>query len=317
MQTITEEYLYTHRARGGSASTWKAICPDCKNNNLYYTTSNGLAYCFNCGSVYTTGKREYIDEQEKDVPAIREYYKRVQQAYSGYITKEHEQYFNHRGIDKGGIELFQLGFCPTSTLDVYFDPVAKEAGLADYQNNPILAERYIFPYICDGDVIDMRGRASHIDQDPKYKSARGASKSRGAIYPFNWDNAQLLARQKKYLIITEGEIKAAVAHLQGFPCVALPGMMTWREGLRPESDWKLIVIFDSAAKKESQRDIDNAIKRLNERVVNLFVARLPLLGQDKQDLDSFLLHPKGGAQRLEYFIKNAMPFSEYIKLRTF
>lgn len=317
MQTITEDYLRQHRARGGTANTWKSICPDCGNNNLYYTSHNGFAYCFNCGSAFTTSKREYVEEKEKDVKAIRGYYRKIQREYAGYITKEHEQYFERRGIDRGGIELFKLGYCPPSSLEAYFDPVAKEAGLADYQNNPVLSERYIFPYVSDGDVIDMRGRASQVDQDPKYKSARWSSKSRGAVYPFNWDNAQLLARQKKYLVITEGEIKAAVAHLQGFPCVALPGMMSWRDGLRPDSDWKLIVIFDSTAHRESQQDIDIAIRRLNERLINLHVARLPLLGQSKQDIDSFLLHPKGGAQRLEYLISNAVSYKEYSQLRTF
>lgn len=318
VQQIKEEYLVEHRI-SGYGQTFKALCPECGGHNLYTTLNNGIAHCFNC---LTTFKTDFVSqgifvEKELDVNAIRLFYDKLSTEYTGRLGRDHREYLKRRGIEDTGIQSFRLGFCPQETIKDYFEPIAEDAGITDRRHCPVLANRYTIPYLSDDVVIDIRGRAALAEMDPKYKSCKYSSYARGAILPFNWDAAYKIAREKKYLLITEGEIKAIVAHLQGFPCVALPGMTSWRIGLKPELDWKCIFIFDSSQDRQKSREIDRAIRNAAERLLNPFVIRLPLFGEDKMDLDAFLLHPQGGAQKLEHFIQDALHYSEYQKLRSF
>jgi uncharacterized protein (DUF983 family) len=48
---LSEEYLVTHRTKRATRG-WKAVCPSCSGNDLWYTQDNGSAFCFECGAVY-------------------------------------------------------------------------------------------------------------------------------------------------------------------------------------------------------------------------------------------------------------------------
>lgn len=314
---ISREYLehnqYEFHARG-----WKSICPDCGNHNLYYTEDNGFAFCFNCNANYKVADRTFAKRKEKakDVTAIRAYYAELASFYHGCLDDETRTYLHDRGINDTAITSYQIGYCPPNPLGVYKHPIAVDAGIAS-NGNPSLADRIVIPYLVEDQVCDMRGRATRHDQDPKYKSLFGSSEGRGAINVFNWDRAVAKARQKKYIIITEGEIKALVADLHGFPCVALPGMTTWRRAFLPEPDWRIIVIFDSSRDRKAQLTVDHALTKVHERLPTMYVGILPLLGEDKQDIDSFLLHKSGKEERLQYVIDTALPYAEYRRLRSF
>lgn len=318
IQQIEEEYLVANRS-SGSGNSYKSVCPECYGHNLYYTAHNGIAHCFNCLTTFKTDfvRQGILVEKELDVNAIRIFYDKLSREYTERLRERDIEYLRRRGIGREGIQTFRLGFCSSETIKEYHAPIAEDAGLADSNHRPVLANRYTIPYLTDNDVIDIRGRTALIDMEPKYKSCRWSSLARGATLPFNWDAAYGLAREKKYLLITEGEIKAMVAHLQGFPCVALPGMTSWRIGLKPESNWKCIFVFDSAADKKASREIDIAINKAASNLLQSFVIKLPLFGENKMDLDAFLLHAKGGAQRLEHYIQNALSYNEYFGLRSF
>lgn len=318
LQPISSEYIKSN-TREYHPRGVKAICPDCGGHNLYYTEDNGLCFCFNCSASYKVNdhQNERAPVKEKDIPAIRAYYGELAEFYHGCIDSETRDYLNHRGIDDNAIQEFSIGYCPTGSLGFYKNPIALDAGVATTSGNPSLADRITLPYIVDGEVSDIRGRATKKEQDPKYKSLFGSSESRGAYYMFNWERASKKARTSKYIIITEGELKALVADRFGFPCVALPGMATWRRVFIPESDWKVIVIFDSSSNAKARREIDHAITRVHERMPTIAVGTLPLLGEDKQDIDSYLLHRNGGKERLQTVVDEAISYDEYRRLRAF
>ncbi len=308
-----EEHIHEYHARG-----WKSLCLDCGGHNLYYTSDNGLCHCFNCSVSYkVSGTVIKRDTKPKDIDAIRAYYAELSHFYQGCIDKDIRNYLFKRGINDAAIDEYQIGFCPSSALSLYKHPIAVDAGIATTHGNPSLADRIVLPYLVDMQVSDMRGRATKQDQDPKYKSLFGSSESRGAYYLYNWERAVQKAREKKFMIITEGEIKALVADIYGFPCVALPGMAAWRRGFVPESDWRVITIFDATLDRSAQYLVDRALARIHDHIPTMSVGVLPLLGEAKQDLDSFLLHRKGGQDRLQRIVDTAVSYKEYARLRAF
>lgn len=85
---------------------------------------------------------------------------------------------------------------------------------------------YVIPY------FDIHGNTVHYYRvkvlepsgGPKYRSITGGPNH--IYFPPGW--AQLMKKSHNYVIITEGEKKAACATKSGFPCVALSGVDCWR-----------------------------------------------------------------------------------------
>jgi len=103
-------------------------------------------------------------------------------------------------------------------------------------------------------------------------------------------------------IITEGELKARAAIQLGLPAIALPGMNSSRQvaaDLLAARQVRLVyVIFDTDARlskedKPKSVYVDHAVETLTERLGqrDLHTARvtLPLLGEQKMDLDRYIL----------------------------
>ncbi len=318
--TITKEYLETNFVEFQTEGT-KCICPDCGGRNLWETAEkNGIAHCWNCGTTYKIIDAEVKEQVIKvlNVEAIRKLYISAAQEYRSFVSKDIRKYLHDRGIDDKIIEQFAIGYCPNTVLDMYKDKIAIDAGLATAKNKPVLANRIVLPYIIDDLALsDMRGRTA-INEDPKYKSLFGASESRGSIYPYNWKRAMEKGNKEKYIIITEGEFKSILADVHGFPCVALPGMISWKRAFNVPIDWRVIVIFDNSVRREDKFQIDKAIARVQSKLLrDIYVATLPLLGNNKQDIDSFLLHKSGGYNKFKSLVENALPYKEYKKLRAF
>lgn len=314
---ITEEYINTHHTKKN-----KVTCPSCGGNDLGIIPGGRVAHCFECGDNYRIGdqkNRETINEIQFDTDAIRVMYGAASQYYHSCISAEHEEYLQSRGINKAAIDLFRIGFCPPGSSALYSGVTARQAGLADSKGNPWLANRIVFPYIADtGTVTDLRGRAIG-NGDPRYLSLYHKSEKRGAVYPFNYDRSVKRSFETKTLIITEGEIKAVVADIHGFAVTALPGMSSYRKGLITQPGVSLVVIYDSTDNPLDRQRVDTALRKLSERLPRFSVVTLPLFGEKKMDIDTFLLlgDKTGGAQRLQYYIDNAVEYTTYRKLRIF
>lgn len=189
---------------------------------------------------------------------------------------------------------------------------------------------YVIPYIdSEGKVVARRWKMFWNQRDtgkPKYFSVSGADTH--LYVPPGFD---AIYSATDYLIITEGEKKAAKAVQEGFPCVAIAGVDMWADSTarRTEmanhqsrspstpllkrladlaTDRKCLVVFDSDARENYQ--VRGARRRLKDAL--LFQAAdwtremdLPVLKQAdalKMGLDDLLVHPEGRAQ-LESAIK--------------
>jgi DNA primase len=319
MEVLTEAYLVEYRTKRATRG-WKAVCPSCGGNDLWYTVNTSSAYCFECGSSYRVGDKPVNTTptlySPEEVAAVREAYEIAHTLYRERLSSSHRLYLADRGIDSSIIDQFYIGYCPTTILPMYSLEPAKLAGLCDSRGRPILGNRIVFPYPAYSKVTDMRGRAVQ-DVHPRYISPRIEAIARGATFPFNYDRALQRLKQTGTLIITEGEIKAILADAHGYAAVALPGMMTWRTGVLDLLSSRVVVVFDNSVDPWDRIRVDKAIARIANRIPEFYVGVLPLLGEDKQDIDSFLLHPKGGYSRFDYIINNAIPFATYRQLRRF
>lgn len=323
-ELLTIEYCERNRTKK-AARGYKTVCPSCVGRDLWVTKETSSCYCFECGTSYTLvisldapykPKQRALPEKQFDTKAIRSAYAHAADYYHSCISKEHEQALLARGISQEAISFFKIGFCPSGISPMYLTETAKEAGLADGKGRPWLSDRIVFPYIAEGEITDLRGR-SFLGEDPKYKSLYHRAGQRGAIYPFNYDAAMQKARETKTLIVTEGEIKAMVADQLNFAIVAFPGMLSYRPALIQQPGIKTIVIFDNSVDLEDRIRVDKAIARLATHIPEFSVVTLPLLGEIKMDIDTYLLHKRGGADRFHYAVDNAIGYTYYQRLRNF
>jgi len=318
MQTVTPEYIEANRTK-----RHKARCPSCGGNDLYYTYRNNRAHCFECREHYRIvdndgAMRENAYQRPLDVERIRDMYATLSGIYTKQLDQRAHAFLQQRGLDTQEIiDWFQIGYCPIMVMNIYRDPMAKDAGIAKRDDTPFLADRIIFPYIGEHNCVDVRGRAIDPNEPLRYKSPYHPSPVRGAVYPFNYDRAIERAERTKLIIITEGEIKAIFADLHDFAAVGLPGMTNWRRGLMLNSDIRPIIIFDSVADKTEQLRVDRAIALTAAHLNKAHVVKLPLLGEHKMDLDTFFLHKRGGYNRFKQYVDEAMPVDQYMRLRSF
>lgn len=319
IQYLTKEYCDANRTKKASGNSYKVRCPNCAGNDCWVTEHNGRAHCFECNSPFHIGEhkdRDYRDEVMLPVDDIRAFYENIQTFYQDSLKKDQQDYLMNRGFTQDLILKFRVGYCPNIKLPMYQEKVAKEAGLCFDSGDPFLVDRIIFPYIAFEQITDLRGRCMG-DEIPRYKSPYHRAKLRGAIYPFNYDVAIQRAREHKYIILTEGEIKAIIADAHGFPCVALPGMTTWRAGMIVDPDIKVVVMFDSPASRDDKLRVDRAIANVADRIPHFSVAQLPLLGQDKMDIDTFLLNKNGGPDRFKRIVESSIDYTFYKQIRKF
>jgi hypothetical protein len=322
-ELVTIDYCESNKTKSATRG-YKTVCPSCRGRDLWVTPENNTCYCWECGVSYKM-VRSLDDVQEDtrtfvhkafDTKAIRSAYGEAADYYHSCISKEHEVFLRQRGITQESINFFKIGFCPSGTAPMYLTETAKDAGLANRKGEPWLAERIVFPYIADGEITDIRGRSIH-GEDPKYLSLYHRSEQRGALYPYNYDAALKKSFETKVLILTEGEIKAVVADRLDFAIMALPGMLSYRSGLVAQPGIKMVVVFDNSSDQADRIRVDRAIARMTTRLPAFSVVTLPLLGEHKMDIDAYLLHDKGGKDRFQYYVDNAINYTMYKRLRSF
>lgn len=319
MEYVTKEYCRENRTKGNGSEVYKCLCPNCGGKDLHITEHNNKAYCFECAAFYRIGaQRENTQRQRINLPIedIRDFYSNILNFYREALQPAQRQYLTDRGIDDSSIEFFKIGFCSSARIPLYAERRAKESGLSFGDGQPFLSDRIVFPYLAVDKITDLRGRCVN-GEEPRYKSPYHQSSLRGAIYPFNYDVAIQRAREQKLLLITEGEIKTIFAHNAGFACVGLPGMTNWRRGCVIDGDIRVVVVFDNTAAQEDKRRVDRAIYNLSRHLPEFSVATLPLLGQDKMDIDTFILNSKGGVDRFRSILDDSIEYTMYQKLRKF
>lgn len=137
------------------------------------------------------------------------------------------------------------------------------------------------------------------------------------------DWKKLLDDAELPLIITEGELKAAKACVEGFPTIGLGGVQSWRS-IRQGIDWlptlepirferrRVVLCFDSDMSSNSnvRQALRDLAQQLIRRGAHVHIAALPpVKGLDKVGLDDFLTY--GGAsapEELRQILDVAAPF---------
>jgi DNA primase len=286
--------------------SYRTECKKCGGHNYVITPSKGISKCFNCGYYELDSN---ITPQSKvispHIEEIRNVYAQAARYYHSSLTPEAYAFLHNRGFTDAMIKELQLGYCPNGRSPLYIKSITKEAGLAKYDSTAFLEGRVTFPYFHNGIYTEIRGRAIDPFEEVRYKSPLGSSYYRGAIYPYNY---QYTAPR---IIITEGEIKAAIALQYGHTAIAMPGLSIWSEGFRENTEVEYIVCFDSQL--HSSYNVKRAIISIADKIPTIKVATLPLMGEKKQDIDSFIL--SYGITFFTSIIDNALPFNEWYRLQ--
>lgn len=286
---------------------YKIECPACGGGNLYVTPQNGLSYCYNCQYWHREGEYEARDIKRSDhIDDIRAYYTRMAHYYHECLTKEALTFLYGRGFDDATIQALKIGYVPEEKSVLYKQSIAREAGLSTYDGKSALCKRVVFPYMVeDGTVTDIRGRSLDPLDELRYKSPYGSAHYRGADYPYNW---QLQCNKPDKIIITEGEIKAAIGYKFKYPIIALPGMTTWRSGLKLDRKQKPIIIFDN--QKNNRRDVIKAVQKVAAHLHEPLVGTLPLMGNTKMDIDTLII--TCGVSMFDMVIDTAIQYEEWL-----
>ena len=208
-------------------------------------------------------------------------------------------------------------------------PYAEEAGLmiTDDDGRQLthwnLRGRLVFPYIAEGQVVDLRTRT--YDGQKGYRSL-GPYAERGADFPFGWDD---IGPGTHTVIVAEAEFKALAA-LQAFhdgqlayPTVGQPGLTlfrpAWAEELRAKGVEEVVLCYDSQPRRskdglpclapEEQWSLRHGAT-CAAAGLQVRIARLPLApGDDKAEIDMFIAEQ--GAARFQQLVASAPLLRDY------
>ncbi len=294
---------------------YKTDCPQCAKNDFYVTPHNGVGFCFHCGHWTRDGHATYKPRiRSEHIPEIRNFYAQATAYYHSSLDGDARKFLTQRGFTDDTIQRFQIGYCPVGNNPMYRDPIAQEAGLATNTNTGFLAGRITFPYFYDDSTItDIRGRSINPADELRYKSPYHDGFYRGADHPYNYH-----LRCNKRIILTEGEIKADIATQIQYPAMALPGIMSWRDGLALDRDTNYTLIFDS--QRKNMNDVRRAIIRISDKLIDAgvnepMIGTIPLFGHDKLDIDDLILHY--GPDIFADVVNSALPYNEWKELQRF
>lgn len=283
---------------------YKTTCPRCGGNDFYVTPHNGMGYCFHCTYLEKSGESREVTQLTYSIEAVRGAYKYLADYYQSSLTETARTYLNSRGFDDATIQRLKLGYITEECPKMFDKALARDTGLF-VEGKSVLAGRISFPYLVKDAVTDIRGRSLDKTNPVKYKSPLGSSEVRGAIFPYNFNDAYTTH------VVTEGEIKAAISSQAGIPAVALPGIVSWRPRLRCGE--KQVIVFDSTANRSTREITFRAIDSLSSKLVNPYVAMLPLRGNEKMDIDTYIL--TYGEEEYRLIIQNALPYNEWAILQ--
>ena len=273
IEDVVGQYVSLKR----SGANMFGLCPfhGEKTASFSVAPDKGIYYCFGChkggGSInfmmeveglsYPDAVRRLAQRVGMEVPEDEQYQSRYrQQERLWALMKEAARYFHSqlyapvgaeglqyaqkRGMPKGTLTKFGIGFAPNTWNGLcdamrakgYTDQELKDAGLVSEKNGRIydrFRNRLMFPIIdTRGNIIGFGGRVMD-DSTPKYLNSPETLifNKRKNLFGLN------LAKKSKlgYLILVEGYMDAIALHQYGFDCaVASLGLSLWRVCLYKE-----------------------------------------------------------------------------------
>ena len=346
IEEVVGQYVSLKR----SGANLFGLCPfhGEKTPSFSVAPDKGIYYCFGChkggnainfmmeieGLSYPDAIRALARRCGMEVPEDEQYQSRYrQQERLWALCKEAARFFNRqlylpagaeglqyaikRGLPKGTITRFGLGFAPdtwSSLTDAmrakgYTDQELKDAGLVSVsQKNGRIFDKFrnrlMFPIIdVRGNVIGFGGRVMD-DSKPKYLNSPETIifNKRKNLFALN------LAKKSKlpYLILVEGYMDAIALHQFGFDCaVASLGTSLTEEHavLLSRYTEQVVLIYDGD--EAGQNATKRAIPMLEKAGLTVKVLQM----RDAKDPDEFL--KKFGADRFKILLEESSNRVEY------
>ena len=349
IEDVVGQYVSLRR----SGSNLFGLCPVHGEKTASFSVSpdKGIYYCFGChkgGSVinfqmeieglsYPDAVRALAKRAGMEVPEDEQYQSRYrQQERLWALHKEAARFFHaqlyapggraaleyalNRGMSKGTLTKFGIGYSPDSWTDLtdalrgkgYTDQELKDSGLVTMsRKNGNLFDRFrdrlMFPIIdVRGNVIGFGGRIMN-STDPgaaKYLNSPETLifNKRKNLFALN------LAKKSKlgYLILVEGYMDAIALHQYGFDCaVASLGTALTEDGASLLSRYtdQVVLIYDGDA--AGQNATQRAIPMLEKAGLQVKVLKM----RDAKDPDEYL--KKFGADRFRLLLEESSNRVEY------
>jgi len=346
IEEVVGQYVNLKR----SGSNLFGLCPfhGEKTPSFSVAPDKGIYYCFGChkgggvinfemeieGLSYPDAVRALAQRAGMEVPDDEEYQSRyrkqerlwalskeaarffVSQLYAP-VGAEGLRYAQSRGMSKGTLTRFGIGFAPDSWDSLckamrakgYMDEELKDAGLVSVsQKNGNIYDRFrnrlMFPIIdVRGNVIGFGGRVMD-NSTPKYLNSPETEifNKRKNLFALN------VAKKTKlgYLILVEGYMDAIALHQYGFDCaVASLGTSLTEEHavLLSRYTEQVVLIYDGD--EAGQNATKRAIPMLEKAGLQVKVLQM----RDAKDPDEFL--KKFGADRFKLLLEESSNRVEY------
>ena len=344
IEDVVGQYVSLKR----SGSNLFGLCPfhGEKTASFSVAPDKGIYYCFGChkgggainfmmeveGLSYPDAVRKLAQRVGMEVPEDEQYQSRYrQQERLWALMKEAARYFHSqlysptgaeglqyagkRGMPKGTLTKFGIGFAPNTwnglcdamRVKGYTDQELKDAGLVSEKNGRIydrFRNRLMFPIIdTRGNIIGFGGRVMD-DSTPKYLNSPETLifNKRKNLFGLN------LAKKSKlgYLILVEGYMDAIALHQYGFDCaVASLGTSLTEEhaALLSRYTEQVYLIYD--ADEAGQRAAQRAIPMLERAGLRIKVLKI----RDAKDPDEFL--KKFGPDKFKLLLEESANRVEY------
>ncbi len=346
IEEVVGQYVNLKR----SGSNLFGLCPfhGEKTPSFSVAPDKGIYYCFGChkgggvinfemeieGLSYPDAVRALAQRVGMEVPDDEEYQSRyrkqerlwalAKEAARFFVTQlyaptgaEGLRYAQSRGMSKGTLTRFGIGFAPDSWDSLckamrakgYTDEELKDAGLVSVsQKNGNIFDRFrnrlMFPIIdVRGNVIGFGGRVMD-NSTPKYLNSPETEifNKRKNLFALN------VAKKTKlgYLILVEGYMDAIALHQYGFDCaVASLGTSLTEEHavLLSRYTEQVVLIYDGD--EAGQNATRRAIPMLEKAGLQVKVLQM----RDAKDPDEFL--KKFGADRFKLLLEESSNRVEY------
>ena len=346
IEEVVGQYVNLKR----SGSNLFGLCPfhGEKTPSFSVAPDKGIYYCFGChkgggvinfemeieGLSYPDAVRALAQRVGMEVPDDEEYQSRYRkqerlwalskEAARFFVSQLHApagaaglRYAQSRGMSKGTLTRFGIGFAPDSWDSLckamrakgYTDEELQGAGLVSVsQKNGNLYDRFrnrlMFPIIdVRGNVIGFGGRVMD-NSTPKYLNSPETEifNKRKNLFALN------VAKKSKlgYLILVEGYMDAIALHQYGFDCaVASLGTSLTEEHATLLSRYteKVVLIYDGD--EAGQNATKRAIPMLEKAGLQVKVLQM----RDAKDPDEFL--KKFGADRFRLLLEESSNRVEY------
>ena len=344
IEEVVGQYVNLKR----SGSNLMGLCPFHSEKSPSFSVSpdKGLFYCFGChkgGSVigfemeieglsYGDAVRALAQRAGMDVPEDeenRELYQKQERLWAlnkeaarffvkelyGPFGREGLAYAQKRGMSKGTLTRFGIGFAPNERRNLcdamrakgYTEEELLASGLALKKDRGLydcFRNRLMFPIIdVRGNVIGFGGRVMD-DSKPKYLNSPDTLvfNKRKNLFALN------IAKKSKldYLILVEGYMDAIALHQYGFDCaVASLGTSLTDEHARLISRYtkQIVLIYDGD--EAGQNATKRAIPMLERAGIQVKVLQM----RDAKDPDEYL--KKYGADKFRILLEDSANRVEY------